>query len=284
LDINFFLIKKYIKLIFSILYYIMSNLFNKLLKSLEDTETEAPSWVTSKYNSNLKLSGDSETSTNIPDGTVVDSATSAIPNVQMGSETSTNMPDGTVVDSATSSVMPGVMESKANVEAGLNTTTTVSDSQSSQSGGLNKLLQLLDVTETEDNKVTETEELENQLKNLLEQSGGRKIKRSSKRSSKRASKRASKKSSKRSSRGSKKSYTGLPPAILAFNKLSVVVVEKLGVKAGVPSKRAAKIVKDHVASRPENEGKTSLEITEMAIKELEVGKDLEKYKKMVANV
>jgi ribosomal protein L22 len=267
----------------------MSNLFNKLLKALEDTETEAPSWVNKKTSN---LIGGSETSTEIPDapmvdnsatssampdGTVVDNATSAMPNVQMGgSETSTNMPDGTVVDSATSSVMPGVMESTANVEAGLNTTTTVTES--SQVGGLNKLLQLLDVTETEDNKVTETEELENQLKNLLEQSGGRKIKRSSKR--------ASKKSSKRSSRGSKKSYSGraMPPAVLAFNKLSVVVVEKLGVKAGVPSKRAAKIVKDHIASRPENADKTSVEITEMAIKELEVGKDLEKYKKMVANV
>ena len=239
----------------------MSNLFNKLLKALEDTETEVPSWVYSKNSTNLK--GGSETSSD--NGNVVDSATSA------------NMPDGNVVDSATSSVMPD------NEEVGMNTTTTVSES--SQVGGLTKLLQLLDVTETEDNtQVTETEELENQLKNLLEQSGGRKMKRASKRASKKASKRASKRASKKSSRGSNKSYTGIPPALIAFNKLSVVVVDKLGVKAGVPSKRAAKIVKNHVAERPENQNKTSLEITEMAIKELEVGKDLEKYKKMVANL
>jgi hypothetical protein len=252
----------------------MSNLFNKLLSALEDTETEVPSWVYSK-----KLKGGSETSTDLPLDNIENSATSsAIPNgsnqlggsnLLGGSETSTNMPEGSVVDSATS-VMEGVLESSANVEAGMNTTTTVTES--SQVGGLNKLLQLLEVTETEENnQVTETEELENQLKNLLEQAGGRKMKRSSLKS-------------KKSSRGSNKSYTGIPPALIAFNKLSAVVVDKLGVKAGVPSKRAAKIVKNHVAARSENQGKTSLEITEMAIKELEVGKDLEKYKKMVANL
>lgn len=208
----------------------MSNLFSQLLKALEGTETE-----TNKPN--LKEDNTSATSSDIPEGTVN-------------------------LNSATSSQMPTMNNTSAK---GINTTTTITES--SQTGGLNKLLQLLEVTETEENQnvgVTETEELENQLKNLLEQSGGAKIKRSSNKSS--------------------KSYSGLPPAIQAFNKLSVVVVDKLGVKAGVPSKRAAKLVKDHVASRSENEGKTSLEITEIAIKELEVGKDLEKYKKLVANV
>lgn len=229
----------------------MSNLFNQLLKALEDTETEAPKLFNKSNEQEVKNE-----------------------NLVGGSETSSDMPDGTVnLDSATSSQMPN-MESSGTVDMGMNTTTTISES--SQVGGLNKLLNLLDVTETEENnQVTETEELENQLKNLLEQSGGAKIKKSSKRSSQ---------GSKRSSQGSKKSYTGMPPAIQAFNKLSVVVVAKLGVKAGVPSKRAAKIVKDHVAERPENQGKTSLEITETAIKELEVGKDIEKYKKMVANI
>ena len=212
----------------------MSNLFSQLLKALEGSETE-----TNKPNNfvNKREENDSATSSNMPEGTVN-------------------------LNSATSSQMPNMDNTS---DKGMNTTTTITES--SQTGGLNKLFKLLEVTETEENQnvgVTETEELENQLKNLLEQSGGAKIKRSSNTSS--------------------KSYSGLPPAVQAFNKLSAVVVDKLGVKGGVPSKRAAKLVKDHVASRSENEGKTALEITEIAIKELEVGKDLEKYKKLVANI
>jgi len=288
----------------------MSNNFTNsdiddLLSSVKTENHQLPQWLNIVDNNSDENTSDNNQTLINNMGT--DSATSDV-FVNEGADVSGQPVDETTSDvpviqrggflSATSSDINDIFIG----QLGGNTNLKVSASPDD----INNLIDMLTSEKVNENfdtvtSITNTEVLETQLRELLNQAkdgqeGGAKKKKSSKKASKssKKSKKASKKSSKKSSKktkGSKKYKNEEPvaetapekkkrapnPALLAFGALSKHVAEKLGISNGPKAKKVA-----GAANREMKEKHPELSAVEIAKKaEEHFNNNMDKFRKLI---
>ena len=177
---------------------------NDFLNTISSETIDLPNWFNFK-----NISGGND------DNATSDNNMTAVDNMEMSATSEDNATSDNNMTAVNNMEMSATSEDKKEgdlkkmLEETTNTSTDSSEEPKEMSGGaqINKLLSLLATdTEVEMNDSTATEDLENQLKNLL-MSGGAMKKKASKKSSKKSKKssKKSKKSSKKTSKKSKKS-------------------------------------------------------------------------------
>ena len=277
------------------------NDFLNSISSISSETIDLPKWI------RIKQIGSSNSEVN--------SETSAA-NTEMNQVApSTTSEDVSATSDNNQTALNDVESSPTSVEAKDEDGSSTSDSEKEgQTGGnISKLLQMLSSeSDTEMNLSTATEQLEDQLKALL-QAGGAMKKKASKKSKKTSKK--SKKANKKSKKSSKKSkrkmkseestveneastQTSEPepeakpepvkpkkkrtpsPGFLAFLDLKKHVAEKLGIPNGAPAAKVASDVKKETVEKfPELVEKGSVDIMKKAKEYFD--KNIEKFKKTI---
>ena len=286
----------------------MSDL-NDFLNSISSVSSETidlPKWI------RIKQIGSSNTQNQGSDSLTSDNNQTAMDNVVLSS---TSNEDNSLTSDNNQTAMDNVVLSPTSNEDDTskdNSSTSDSEKEGQTGGNISKLLQMLSSdSETEMNLSTATEQLEDQLKALLQSGGAMKKKANNKPKKANNKSKKSKKANnkpKKSKKSSKKKMTSekstveneastqssepepepvkpkkkktLSPGFRAFLDLKKHVAEKLGIPNGAPAAKVASDVKKETVEKfPELVEKGSVEVMKKAKEYFD--KNIEKFKKTI---